>query len=122
MDADNISGEAFSAERVFSADCGSLKSSAEAVLAPIIWACVERFRNMFARNVTMSYAMNAVHARSKAAPLTNMFIHVSLREIVWSWRIRILINSQPGRLFAHWSLLSVIRNLRSTWQFQPSLS
>jgi hypothetical protein len=36
---------------------------------------------MACRKVIMSKAINAAHANSSAAPLTNMFIHVSFREM-----------------------------------------
>jgi hypothetical protein len=36
---------------------------------------------MACRKVIMSKAINAAQANSSAAPLTNMFIHVSFREM-----------------------------------------
>src|SRR6266568_4366607 len=71
-------GAAFNAERVFSALWGSLNSSADTLLLPVIWAWIERLCTMASREVIQSYVTNAAQAISRAAPLTKMFILVNL--------------------------------------------
>src|SRR6266702_7028326 len=71
-------GAAFNAERVFSALWGSLNSSADTLLLPVIWAWIERLCTMASREVIQSYVTNAAQAITRAAPLTKMFTLVNL--------------------------------------------
>src|SRR5205807_5709886 len=110
MPADTMLGAAFNADKVFSAECGSLNSSAETLSDPMIWAWVERWRTIACRKVIRSYAKNAPQANSRAAPLTSMFIPVSILEIEY-WRTLSIVGQSPsGEL-----LLTLIANL-SNWE------
>ncbi|MGB7667212.1 MAG: hypothetical protein WBL66_08140, partial [Candidatus Acidiferrales bacterium] len=60
---------------------------------------MERFRTSAWRKVTVSYPMNAAHANKRAAPLTNMFIHVSFCAIEWVLAFNIAISLQARCFF-----------------------